>query len=655
LGDLGASPSEAPEGGITIVARGSNPKLIAQGKVLDAVTGFSTTLEFPDPTRQLRSALHASGLPVGIPPMGSPFAGMGNFVPHVVARNLLGTAQSVTITLEFPTGTLTSRGDKEFDGEGGEETGTVVLGPFSVGAYSTEDFQLSEALARLPQPSAYCSIGVMYSGPPGSLLAQISSVDSKQNLVVDSRAANEGDGWAGSGANPWHLDNETESILFLTNMSGKDARIGFQVTADDIHYFLTNLKLDPHETRAIDLRKLRNAQQPDFQGNKIPADSTDGSVNWIRLDNVPVMGRVVVISRHKGTASGYDCGTCQCPPAYTWLAVSPTSATVVAGSTTGYIATETWTTCNAGDYYYNVTGLAVWSSSDPAIASAGALGVVTGVKGGSVTITFCYTDDKYTWSSAQEECIAHSVTRCVYPTCNVKPKITSISPVRGPVGNPITLTIAGKGFASGATVKVGTISAGVLSISSTKIIANFTATSTGGNQAVVVTVGGQNSNSVNFYNQIPTSLAIVSGTDSTTSEATCSIPGAGTGCGIRRSFHYQVYDQESTRQPVQYPGLQFWDAFGTPSPNQLGMSSAFDTTCTPFGKTNSGPCGFVTDSNGQFSEDNLSVCSTVCYSGGVCVTGGSSNSQVNQTWYIDNHPIVQVITFYCNRVLVNGQ
>jgi hypothetical protein len=49
-------------------------------------------------------------------------------------------------------------------------------------------------------------------------------------LVVDARTMNEGDGWSGSGANPWHLDKQTESILFLTNESDKPARIGFSVT-----------------------------------------------------------------------------------------------------------------------------------------------------------------------------------------------------------------------------------------------------------------------------------------------------------------------------------------------------------------------------------------------------------------------------------------
>ena len=47
---------------------------------------------------------------------------------------------------------------------------------------------------------------------------------------------NEGDGWAGSGADPWRLDNQTESVLFLTDETDKPARIGFSVTAQSVPF-----------------------------------------------------------------------------------------------------------------------------------------------------------------------------------------------------------------------------------------------------------------------------------------------------------------------------------------------------------------------------------------------------------------------------------
>jgi hypothetical protein len=71
------------------------------------------------------------------------------------------------------------------------------------------------------------------------MMAEVASVDQRKDLVVDAKLQNEGNGWAGSGANPWHLDNETESFVFLSDMGDKPVRIGFKVWADGTVYYLT--------------------------------------------------------------------------------------------------------------------------------------------------------------------------------------------------------------------------------------------------------------------------------------------------------------------------------------------------------------------------------------------------------------------------------
>jgi hypothetical protein len=106
-------------------------------------------------------------------------------------------------------------------------------------------------------------------------------------------------------------------------MGDKPARIGYRVWADGQNYFLDSLELLPHETRMIDLRKLRDAQEADFLKHTIHAGATDGSVLWIRLDNVPVMGRVAEITRHGGVASSYDCCMCACPGQHEYTTVAP--------------------------------------------------------------------------------------------------------------------------------------------------------------------------------------------------------------------------------------------------------------------------------------------------------------------------------------------
>lgn len=431
LADLNTTPSQVPEGGITIIQREFTPTLIAQGKVLDPATGFSTTLSFPDPARERSNSLHASGVPIGTPTKDSPFAGTGYFIPHVVVRNLIGAPQTVSINVEYPKGSAWNSAEapggsaiptvdmpvihNAVAGAGpapallpDDLTGQFALAPVSVAPYSTLDYSLDSIMGQLPLPIPYCSIRIQYSGAPGSALAQVSSVETKSDMVIDAAVANEGDGWHGSGANPWHLDNQTESILFLTDEGDKPVRIGFSVTAGEVHYQLTTLKLAPHETRAIDIRKLRDAQQADYQRSKIPADASDGSVYWTRLDNTPVMGRLVVIQRHNGMASSYDCCPCRCPSDFTSTGVStdpPNVPPILPGQTCQHYATAAYRDCNFVYSYYDVTLSSTWLSSSTSVATVDGTGLVTGVSPGTPTISANYSDFTWNWSVVEGACV----------------------------------------------------------------------------------------------------------------------------------------------------------------------------------------------------------------------------------------------------------
>ncbi len=110
---------------------------------------------------------------------------------------------------------------------------------------------------------------------------------------------------------------------------------------------------------------------------------------WIRLDNVPVMGRLVVLQRRKGLASNYDCSFCNCPAVYTLLSVSPASFDLVPNTTMDCACTATYTDCNNNNTYYNETAGATWSSSSTAVATVDSTvkGRVHGVGAGTATIT----------------------------------------------------------------------------------------------------------------------------------------------------------------------------------------------------------------------------------------------------------------------------
>ncbi len=421
LSQQGTSSSEAPEGGITIVQRGGVPKLIAQGKIVDSVTGFSTTLRFPSPELERASALHAVGVPIGEPSKDSPFAGMGSFTPHVVLRNLTAAPQSVSVTVEYPTAPGWNSTEDRIPPSvpGGKPisapdpsklTGQTELASVLLPGYSTVDTSLDSILDQLPQPIPYGSIRIQYSGAPGSMIAEVSSVEQSKDLVVDSKVENEGNGWVGSGANPWHLDQETDSVVFLTNMGDKAASIGFRIWASGVVYYLTKLRLSPHETRMIDLRKLRDARQPDPLGNLIPPGATDGSVIWQRSTNVPVAGRMVVMRRQGGVASNYDCNVCNCPSGFSGsinLQNGAQSVNVNVGSNVALCLLAYYSNpCNGtGDWQSpSPSATVTWTSGTPSVATVDPSGDVTGVQNGSSTITVKVQDDVCYWNGESNQC-----------------------------------------------------------------------------------------------------------------------------------------------------------------------------------------------------------------------------------------------------------
>ena len=611
LGELKVSPAQAPEGGISIIGRGSRAALIAQGRITDPNRGFSTTLNFPDPKLQRASALHASGVPIGLPSKNSPYAGTGMFVPHVIVRNLTAAVQTVTITVEYP-------------GEDG--AAQAALPPLPLEAYTTKDIPLDLALGSLPLPLPFCSIRIQYSGAPGSVIGEVSSIETKGDLVIDSRLANERDGWVGSGAHPWHLDEQTESILFLTNMSEKDARIGFDMVAGGVHYYLTRLKLKPHETRAIDLRKVRDEQKPDLKGNKVPASATDGSVVWIRLDHVPVMGRLVVLQRHKSMASNYDCYICDCAPDYFDLDVDPAAIALLVYESILFEG-EAWFQehCNQNQWPYSVS--ASFESLNPPVASVTTGGTATGQSGGTASIKALYTDYYYTYDHVLIECIEHPRQRTGYGTTTVV--MVSISgPANVPLraagsSGPNTINLSATGTPSGGSYSWSTTSS-KLTLSNTTS-ATVTVTSASASTAVgdvpvkvTYTYSGTSSNATqNVTVRKPTSLYVKSDTTDPNGKA-CTVncldgsPGCGYSCYLRTRI-YIVQDQFS----------QLFTDLGINAVDAQESYSGLTSTCGASPPL-TGPA-----TTSEFN-DKFSFCSTSCLPGGQgCTTSATQTITVN--------------------------
>jgi len=120
-------------------------------------------------------------------------------------------------------------------------------------------------------------------------------------------------------------------------------------------------------------------------------------VAWIRVDNVAVEGRLMVIKRRKGVASSYDCYTGPCPATVVeGPDINPDNASVAVGGNQSFHCTATYQDDN-GYQYPNVIINANWSSDDPSVATMSG-STATGQAGGTADIIaqsagVCYNYD----------------------------------------------------------------------------------------------------------------------------------------------------------------------------------------------------------------------------------------------------------------------
>ncbi len=282
LGNLGATAYQAPLGGLSIVPRDGRAVLVAQAKLTDAETNKVIGLVFYSPQHQVASALDAIAVPISVPAPGSLYAGLGSFTPHLVVRNLLEGVQTLTLTVVYP---------------GKNAPALTPLGAIHLAGYTTEDIRLDNYYTSLPLPLPYCQLRVQYSGPPGTLEAELRVVEENSGAEEEIPIANEGDGYAGSLASYWSFDDRHDDYVFFTDLADEPGRFAMRIDAGGVSYSVPIITLQPHETRFVNLRELVALQQPDARGHLIPKDVTEGRLIFNRMDNVAMYGRILEVER----------------------------------------------------------------------------------------------------------------------------------------------------------------------------------------------------------------------------------------------------------------------------------------------------------------------------------------------------------------------
>src|SRR6185295_16082558 len=79
-----------------------------------------------------------------------------------------------------------------------------------------------ESLRNVSVDSA--GLRVEYTGAPGSIIGSLTSVDRSQSIVVDAPFFSRSERAGLGGNHPFRLDENSQSMLYLTNITGKSSK-----------------------------------------------------------------------------------------------------------------------------------------------------------------------------------------------------------------------------------------------------------------------------------------------------------------------------------------------------------------------------------------------------------------------------------------------
>jgi len=514
-------PVWAEVGGISIQHTGTPGALMARGLIQQPSTGFSSGIWFSDPQKFKSSRLDGAGLRLGI-------VGNEGLRPVAVARNIGDAETVVTGRIPFT------------NNDGTTGAATIPTTYLAFGEARVVDVQNATGINPLNISTA--GLEFSYSTAPGTVVMSALSVSQTNNQVFRVPLRDAG-GQSSTGTYPWSLDGGSSAVVYIKNTTGEARDYTMDLQFSGGTYVFGIKTIAAYQTVAVDIRSLRTSQVPDINGHTIPLNATSGKAYWSQHGppQQALIGRVEQVDLAGGLSMTAACGRC-CPDSFSALFIDPSSVSGFIGDTTQFTTTEQDVDC-FGNPRPPYLVYPFYFSSNTSVATVGSSGNTTAVGVGTTFIhaqlpAYAYTNCASEAGNAEYCCDQTTINAECQAECDVQPRITDIEPAQGPIDSSVGISIGGSGFGTSPSVSVAgtgiTTNIQASSETSISVTLNISADATAGNHGVTVTVNGNQSNSVNFFVQIPTKLERNSYGDLQDQ------PG---GCGARRILQYTVLDQ----------------------------------------------------------------------------------------------------------------
>jgi len=130
------------------------------------------------------------------------------------------------------------------------------------------------------------------------------------------------------------VDGDYSALVTITNTSDQAARYRASINYTGGKYNFNIRDIAAGETVIFDLKKIRDEQIQDKDGNTIPLTVTAGQFRWSLIggDSVRLIGRNEEISLSQGISSSFSCPVC-CPDSFSFLDISPSFSSGPVGGT----------------------------------------------------------------------------------------------------------------------------------------------------------------------------------------------------------------------------------------------------------------------------------------------------------------------------------
>jgi hypothetical protein len=412
---------------------GKPGEIVTTGFVLDLKNGYSASFIMHDPKLMRSNILAGAHFRFGKPDSSEGFPEGTLFRAPLLLANVSDKPVNAHVSVDYTINDKTEADGDPDRARGQRQTAdpkskrrqpdapkdkvsNAAVKDLTIAPGDVQKIELSEEMARfdIDGPVQEAGVEIAYDAAPGSLIAQLTSVDqsgdySFETPIKDPSAIGE---WP-QGVYPWTLENGVATTLHLKNFTDKRQLAQVEIRFAGGSYNPQMLVLAPHQTMAIDVRKLRDSKTPDERGQVIPAHVTHGQLWWGPRALRTIIGRNEEVDVTHGIARSFSCPiTCCFGPGSANFQMVPGSATMsINGAAQPFVSQEQDDTCDAGSNYqfywtawYNSPGY--WSSNNSVATVVNGstyfgsnANITTGSAGGTayITASIDWTDNFQAW------------------------------------------------------------------------------------------------------------------------------------------------------------------------------------------------------------------------------------------------------------------